>query len=208
MRFLVLTLVALAALAGCATGDRTRYDPPEVIEKAVYRHDGPPALTLYTMVNNRTGQGAHSSIMINGSQRVIFDPAGSVQHSAIPENGDVLYGITPRIAAFYASAHARETFHVVIQRIEVPAETAEMALQLAINNGAVPQAFCANATSNLLGQLPGFGSIRSTFYPLKLSKQFGALPGVTTRVLRENDADDKSVAIREFDAQQSTLEQQ
>ena len=201
MRYLVVMFAALLALAGCAD-DRTRFDPPEVVSQAVYRHDGPPALTLYTMVSNSTGQGAHSSIMINGSQRVIFDPAGSVSHPSIAENADVLYGITPRIADFYARAHARETYHVVIQRVEVPAETAELALQLAISNGAVAQAFCANATSNLLRKLPGFGSIKPTFFPLKLSAQFGALPGVTTRVLRENDADDKSVAIAEFDAEQ------
>lgn len=200
MRYLVFLCLSLLALAGCAD-ERTRFDPPEVIERAIYRHDGPPALTLYTMVSNATGQGAHSSIMINASQRVIFDPAGSVAHPAIAENGDVLYGITPRIADFYARAHARETYHVVIQRIEVPASTAEQALRLAIGNGAVSQAFCANATSNLLRQLPGFESIRPTFYPRKLSNQFGGLPGVTTRELRENDADDKSIAIAEFDKQ-------
>lgn len=198
MRYLVLVFVSLLALAGCSN-DRTRFDPPEVVAKSAYRHDGPPALTLYTMVSNRTGQGAHSSIMINASQRVIFDPAGSVAHSAIAENADVLYGITPRIADFYARAHARETYHVVIQRIEVPAEVAEEALRLAVANGPVAQAFCANATSNLLKKLPGFQSIRPTFYPLNLSEQFGRLPGVTTRVLRENDADDKAVAIAEFD---------
>ena len=57
--------------------------------------------------------------MINGSQRVIFDPAGTVRLSAVPERGDVLYGISPKVADFYARAHARETFHVVIQEIEV-----------------------------------------------------------------------------------------
>lgn len=200
MRILVGMMLALVVLAGCSD-DRTRFDSLEAVKKAAYRHDGPPALTLFTMVSNRTGSGAHTSLMINGSQRVIFDPAGSVEHSSIVERADVLYGITPRIADFYARAHARETYHVVIQRIEVPAATAEKALQLAIGNGAVGQMFCANSTSKILQQLPGFGGIKPTFYPLQLSKQFGALPGVSTRILRENDEDDKAKAIARYDAE-------
>ncbi|MGY3437834.1 MULTISPECIES: hypothetical protein [unclassified Marinovum] len=202
MKKLAAAFLGLALLGACgATSDRSRYDDPELVARAAYRHDGPPALTLYTMVNNRTGSGAHTSLMINGSQRVIFDPAGSVQHSSIVESGDVLYGITPRIEDFYARAHARETFHVVIQRIEVPAATAEKALQLAIANGAVGQAFCSQSTSQLLKQLPGFEGINATFFPVSLSEQFGNLPGATTRVLRETDADDKSQAIAAFDAE-------
>lgn len=164
-----------------------------------YRYDGPPALTLYTMVSNRTGGGAHTSVMINASQRVIFDPAGTVRHSAIAEHGDVLYGITPRIAEFYERAHARETYHVVIQRVEVSPEVAEQALRLAQARGTVGSAFCANATSTLLRQLPGFESIKTTFYPGNLQKQFEQIPGVTTRKLFENDSDDKNVAVAAFD---------
>ena len=63
--------------------------------------------------------------MINGSQRVIFDPAGTVRLNAVPERGDVLFGITPQVEDFYARAHARETYHVVIQEIDVTPETAE-----------------------------------------------------------------------------------
>lgn len=96
--FSVLTLVILA---GCGAGNDMRPDASaEVISSASYRHDGPAALTLYTMINNRSGAGAHSSVMINGSQRVIFDPAGTVRLSAVPERGDVLYGITPQVADF------------------------------------------------------------------------------------------------------------
>ena len=93
--FSVLTLVILA---GCGAGNDMRPDASaEVISSASYRHDGPAALTLYTMINNRSGAGAHSSVMINGSQRVIFDPAGTVRLSAVPERGDVLYGLTPQV---------------------------------------------------------------------------------------------------------------
>jgi hypothetical protein len=92
------------------------------------------------------------------------------------------------------------TYYVVGQRIEVSPEVAERAFQLALKAGPVAQANCTRATSRLLRQLPGFESLPQTWFPNKLSDAFGALPGVTTREYRENDADDKSVAAREIAA--------
>src|SRR6056297_3696828 len=198
--FRALIGVLVLALAGCGAGVDMRPDAsPEVISSASYRHPGPPALTLYTMINNRSGAGAHTSLMINGSQRIIFDPAGTVRLSAVPERDDVLYGITPGVADFYARAHARETYHVVIQRIEVSPAVAEQALSLAMSNGRVGSARCTVSTSGLLRQLPGFESIRSTWFPKNLMNQVEDLPGVTTTRLSENDDDDKSVAIAKFE---------
>ena len=195
-----LTGLLVLALAGCGAGADMRPDAsPEVISSASYRHPGPPALTLYTMINNRSGAGAHTSVMINGSQRIIFDPAGTVRLSAVPERNDVLYGITPGVEDFYARAHARETYHVVIQRIEVSPEVAEQALRLAIANGPVASAQCTLSTSALLRQLPGFESIGSTWFPKRLMEDFEDLPGVQTTRLFENDDDDKSVAIAQFE---------
>ena len=49
--FSVLTLVILA---GCGAGNDMRPDASaEVISSASYRHDGPAALTLYTMINSK-----------------------------------------------------------------------------------------------------------------------------------------------------------
>ncbi len=186
-------LAALIAVAGC-TGERV-YAPDEVILSSMYRHDGPPKLTLYTMVSNNTGSGAHSAIQINASQRVIFDPAGTFESSLIPERNDVLYGITPRIEDFYRRAHARSTYHVIIQEVEVPAAVAEQALRLAMEAGPVGSALCAQATSGLLRQLPGFEGIQSTWFPKNLSDQFGQYPGVTTERLFEDDDDDKTLEV-------------
>ena len=198
LRTAAACLLMALAVSGCGVPAEHEVSLDQALAKS-YRHDGPPALTLYTMVSNRTGGGAHTSVMINASQRVIFDPAGTVRHSGIAENGDVLYGITPRIADFYERAHARETYHVVIQRVEVTPEIAEQALQLAQARGTVASAFCANATSTLLRQLPGFEGIKTTFYPGNLQEQFAQIPGVTTRKLFENDSDDKNVAVAAFD---------
>lgn len=196
----ILAGLAMLALVGCGAGAELRPDAsPEVISSASYRHPGPPALTLFTMINNRSGAGAHTSLMINGSQRVIFDPAGSVRLSAVPQRGDVLYGITPGVADFYARAHARETYHVVMQTIEVSPEVAERALRLAIANGPVASAQCALSTAAILRQLPGFESIGSTWFPKRLMDDFAELPGVRTQKIFENDSDDKSVAIAQYE---------
>ena len=129
----IIVGLALLVLAGCAGGEGQRPEASlEIISSVSYQHGGPTALTLYTMINNRSGAGAHTSLMINASQRVIFDPAGSVRLSSVPVRGDVLYGISPTVADFYARAHARESFHVVFQRIEVPPALAELAMRLAM----------------------------------------------------------------------------
>ncbi|WP_323783705.1 hypothetical protein, partial [Leisingera sp.] len=161
---------------------------------------GPPALTLYTMINNRTGRGGHASLMINASERVIFDPAGSFYASVVPERNDVLYGITPAVEQAYRGAHARSTFHVVVQRIEVTPEQAQKAYRLAVANGPVPGAYCAQATIGILQQIPGFESLNRTFYPEKLSAQFGQLPGVVTERYYENDSADLQAGLAKGDA--------
>ncbi|MCH2094833.1 MAG: hypothetical protein MK160_06905 [Rhodobacteraceae bacterium] len=198
-RVFLTAALATTALAGCGSTPG-EYATDEEIAQYIYRHDGPPALTFFTMVNNRSGAGAHASMMINASQRVVFDPAGSLKVNVMPERNDVLYGITPRVAEFYERAHARETYHVVIQRIEVTAEVAEKALQLAQQAGPVAGSQCAASIAKLLQQLPGFEGIRNTLFPNNLREQIAALPGVSERVLYEDDADDKGLATAAFEA--------
>ena len=195
-----LATIGVLLLAGCAfPNDKLPDASQAAVQEAGYQHDGPAKLTLYTMINNRSGAGAHSSLMINGSQRVIFDPAGTVRLNAVPERGDVIFGITPQVEDFYARAHARETYHVVIQEIDVTPETAERAWQLALAHDPAASGFCAASTSAVLGQLPGFESIGRTFFPKRLMDDFESLPKVTTRRLFEDDDDDKSLAISQFE---------
>mgnify|MGYP000123375954 FL=1 len=177
------------ALAGCAAQKKPNADAP-TLAAARYVHSGPPALTLFTMVNNRTGSGGHTSLMINASERVIFDPAGSFYADVVPERNDVLFGITPGVVLAYRGAHARSTHHVVMQRLEVTPAQAQRAYELAVSNGRVPGAYCANSTSSILKQIPGLEGVQTTFYPVKLSEQFAALPGVvTTKYFEDDDAD-------------------
>lgn len=187
------------ALVACAAPQQPNADDA-TLQKVAYRHDGPPSLTLYTMINNRTGQGAHTSLMVNASERVIFDPAGSFYADVVPERDDVLYGITPAVERAYRGSHARSTHHVVVQTVEVSPEQAQLAYQLVTRNGRVAGAFCSNATSSVLAQIPGFESIETTFYPGKLSEQFAALPGVSTQVYRENDSADLKEGLEKNNA--------
>ena len=196
MRNVILAICTAFALTGCA-GERV-WAPDEAVAKASYRHAGPPRLTLFTMINNRTGAGAHTSLMINGSQRVIFDPAGSFKHETLPERNDVVFGITPPVADVYTRYHARETYHVKVQELDVSPAVAEAALRSVMSYGAVPSAMCARSTSTVLSGLPGFGRIQSTWYPVKLADQFGQIPGVRTQELYEYDSDDNSKVLRQW----------
>lgn len=195
---LLVALAAALAVAACSV-DQSPDSPPEAVAAAAFRSAAPPSLTVFTMINNRTGKGGHTALMVNGSQRVIFDPAGSFRDTRVVERGDVLYGITPGWLAAYKSAHARETHHVVSQEIRVSAAQAEQALRLVQENGSVPGAFCANATTGILARIDGFQNINSTFYPEKLMEQLSTFPNVTTTKLYENDSGDVVDAVQVVD---------
>ncbi len=188
-----------APLALAACGATPKWDSSEFIQSVAYRDPGPAYMTLFTMKNVDTDNGAHTGLMINASQRVIFDAAGTFGHESIPERNDVHYGINPQVAEFYISYHARATYYLLIQKKIVPDEVAEQAKQLVEQNGAVPKAFCTNHTSRAIAKLPGFETVRTSFFPDTLARQFGALPGVETSTYRENDSPDKEVAQAAYD---------
>ncbi|MCV2888099.1 hypothetical protein OE747_07085 [Ruegeria sp. XHP0148] len=185
-----MIVCALAVGTAACTRQSAPFADDATVAAVRYRDPGPAKLTLYTMVNNRSGAGAHTSLMINASERVIFDPAGSFWADIVPEQNDVLFGITPAVERAYRGSHARETHHVVVQELEVTPEQAEAAYRLARQMGPVPGAYCANYTAQLLQQIPGFSDIKVTFQPTKLADQFGSRPGaVTNRYYEKDDAD-------------------
>ena len=184
---LTLSLVALLGLAAC--GAQPVWAPEDQVQAARYSVEGPTYITLYTVVNKRSGSGAHSAILVNGSERVMFDPAGTWMHPKLPERNDVHFGMTDKALAFYIDYHARETYDVIEQRIEVSPDVAERALRAVKDYGAVPKAMCTNATSSILRSIPGFESMPATWYPKKLSTAFATLPGVVTRVITDDDDD-------------------
>ena len=203
MRHAFAGLFAFFLLAGCAA--ESIWAPDEFVQANIYRHDGPPRLTLFTMINNNTGAGAHASLMINASQRVIFDPAGSFKHERIPERNDVVFGITPAVADGYTRYHARETFRVRVQELDVSPELAEAVMRSAMSYGAVPPAQCSLSTSTILAEF--FPNIRRGWFPKKLADQFQDIPGVRSRTLREYDSDDNSKVLEDWDPDRFKAEQ-
>ena len=189
MRRHFLCLAAVAALSACGAAEPL-WAPQEAVNAARYVHPGPPAITLFTVISNRNGSGVHSGLMINGSQRIMFDPAGSWQLPRLAERNDVHFGITDKMVDFYIDYHARETFHMVEQTKIVSPEVAELVLQRAMAYGAVAKANCTNSISDILAGVPGFETLPQTYFPKKYMEAFRTLPGVTERKITDDDADD------------------
>ncbi|MDQ2066311.1 hypothetical protein Q9295_08000 [Xinfangfangia sp. CPCC 101601] len=186
-----LALFGLLTLAACGGVDNT-YAPQEKVDAARYVEGPPTYIVLYTGVNDRNGSGAHSALLINASQRVLFDPAGSYENPNVPVQGDVHYGITDAALASFTDFHARDTatekFHIIERKLYVSPQTAELILQRVQANGPVPKAQCANSISGILRGVPGFEGLKSSWFPIALGESFGKLPGVQTRkITEEND---------------------
>lgn len=191
---LIFALVVSLTLTACG-GDNI-YDSDDFVAAQRYSSANPPSITLVTVISTRGGGGAHSALVINASERVIFDPAGTFRHPNMPERHDVIFGATdPRLGA-YLSYHARVTYYVVVQEVIVTPQVAEMAYRAVLANGAVPKAHCANATSAILSTIPGFESVGQTWSPKRLMDDFGAIPGVSTREIHENDPDIRGVKVQ------------
>lgn len=183
----LLCLVLPLALAAC--GADPTWAPDAEVAQARYVSGEPPSLTLYTVINKRTGSGGHAALMIDASQRVLFDPAGTFRYAKAPLRNDVHYGITEQMRKLYIDYHARDTYDVLEQKVYVTPAVAEAAMQRAQGYGAVNKAFCGNSTSTILRGLPGFENIPRTFFPLKISKAFGEVPGVQSHLYKDGDPD-------------------
>lgn len=195
MRAFLFVLLLPLVLAACAA--ETVWAPDEAVARAAYRHPGPPTITLFTVISNASNAGGHSALMINAGQRVIFDPAGTWWHRAAPERNDVVYGITPTLLDFYIDYHARATYRVVTQTVEVRPEVAQRALQVAEAYGAVPKAMCGRSVSDVLNQVPGFETIPRTVRPKAIMEAFAALDGVRTDTIYDDDPDENETLLRE-----------
>ena len=189
MRRNIVVLALCAGLAACGAPE-PKWAPDADVAKARYVHSGPKSVTLYTVIHAQNGSGAHSGLMINGSQRIMFDPAGSWALPKLAERNDVHFGITEKMKNFYIDYHARETYYVVEQTKVVSPEVAEKLMKLAMANGAVAKAHCADSISKILMSVPGFETLTPTMFPKKLMTEFGKLEGVTERKITDDDADD------------------
>lgn len=187
-----------AALSACGADNIWASD--EALRSARYVAAEPPSITLFTVIGIPRGEGGHSALMINGSERVIFDPAGSWNHPRIPERRDVLYGITPNFKNFYIDYHARATYWVAEDTVIVSPNVAEQAIRSAQEQGPVNKSFCAVGTGSVLRRVPGFEGAPSGFSPIKLRDWFLTLPNVTSRRHQDGDpANNHDVLLRQKD---------
>ncbi len=173
-------------LSSCMKADYPRATEAEV-QRFVYRSDEPPSISLLSMISEKTGRSEHSGILINGSQRVLYDPAGSYWVRNRPRKDDIHYGMTDKWVRSYESFHARWSYFVRKQTKYVPLEVADRAIALSQQKGETYETQCASSASWVLRQLPGFGSIRQTMWPNQLLDDFSELPGLVTVEIHEDD---------------------
>ncbi len=176
----IFPFVAVAFLAACGADHKFASDAD--VAKARYSPGPPASITLITSINGRSGAGAHSALLINGSERVLYDPAGSweLKDGLAPERNDLHYGITPPVLATYLDFQASTVFHVIEQTILVPQSVADQAIAVSAAHGSAPKADCSQSISTILHQVPGFEAVGGSFFPKALSRNFGKLSGVTT----------------------------
>lgn len=179
----LLCVLSLFLLAACGADHKWASDAE--VARAVYSPGPPASLTVITSINTRSGAGAHSALLINGSQRVLYDPAGSWElgDGFAPERNDLHYGITQPVLDSYLTYQSSTVFEVVAQTIEVPLAVADQAIALSIKEGSASKAFCSNSVSNILGQLPGFASVRTVYFPKVLMREIAKLPGVEEKTI-------------------------
>ena len=125
--------------------------------------------------------------MINGTERLLYDPAGSWAHPAAPERADLHYGMTPTMLSFYVDYQGTAPFQLVEQTIYVTPEVAEQVRQAAITYGSADKATCTKAIGTILRGVPGFEGLPMTWYPKAMSRSFATLPGVQTQIVTSQD---------------------
>jgi len=184
----VISIISLVVLTACAGSERNAPIATAAdIQSAAYASPLPASITLMTMVKENGDFGEHTGILINTSQQVLYDPAGTFRHSTSPNARDVNYGMHPAMVEYYKSYHARRGYYVVAQEIQVTPEIAELIFQRAVAQGKTAKLRCAISASSVLNGIPMFSSIPTTYFPGKIMDAFAELPGVTTTYVYEDD---------------------
>ena len=180
----LLALMAAASLAGCEVYRPASHDD---IAAARYVSPEPPSVTLISMVNKSSGRSAHVGLLINASERVLYDPAGTFTHPDLPRRGDVHYGMTPRYVDYYERYHARFDYFVEAQKLPVSRAEADQILANAKAHGQSMKMTCAIDIADVLKPVPQFQDVPVSFFPEALRENFAARPGVQTRYVTESD---------------------
>lgn len=184
MRRALVALLAMAALSGCEV-----YTPasPEAIARARYESPEPPSVTLFSMVNTASGRSEHSGLLINGSQQVLYDPAGTFTHPDLPRAGDIHYGMTPRFVDYYERYHARFDYFVEAQKVPLSRAQADQIIANAQAEGQRMKMTCSLAVADVLRPVPPFESVRKSIFPEGIREDFDRVAGVEDSYVYEHD---------------------
>lgn len=180
----ILAVVLALSVAGCEI-----YQPasPDAIAAARFESDGPASITLLSMVNARNGRSAHSALLIDGSQVVLYDPAGTFTHPDLPRANDVHYGMSPRYVDYYERYHARFSHFVHRQTIAVSRAEADEAIARAEAEGKTAKMHCALAIAAVLQPMPRFDAVRASYFPEVVREDFARFDGVEEGFIYEHD---------------------
>lgn len=178
-------LAVTGAVSGCSS--TSVWAPDDAIQRARYVHSGAPSVTVFTVKNVGSDNGAHTGLLINARERILFDGAGSYSLNATPERNDVHYGMTPAAVDFYIDFHARSEYYVTSQHIFLPLASADAIYAAALQAGPVPNALCTTRTTQVLKAAPEFADVNQSFFPTTLERHISALPNVITRTFRDDD---------------------
>ena len=185
MRLAALAVLVLG-LAGC-DGARRAPAPDPVPPTARFAHDGPASVTLLTVKNAQAGMGDHAALLIEGSERVLYDPAGSFELPGVARRNDVLFGISPDVEQIYLGYHARATHDVVVRSLPLQrAEADALIAQVEARPPAQP-GFCAIRAGSALRSVPGLEGLSTSPWPRALGQSLEARPGVTKRRVTATD---------------------
>lgn len=184
MRRAVLGLSAVLALAGC---EFYRPASPDAINEARYVSEAPASVTLVSMVNSDTGRSAHAGLLVNGSQQVLYDPAGTFTHPDLPRRGDVHYGMTPRFVDYYERYHARFDYYVEAQTVPVSRAEADQIIANAEAHGQSMKMTCALAVADVLQPVPDFADVPHSVFPEAMRANFAARDNVQITYIRDSD---------------------
>ena len=181
----IIAISMMVVLSACADFEN---DDPAVVSSRMYVSEEAPFVALLTMVNESGDYGEHSGILINASQTVLYDPAGSFRYEEeLARSRDIHYGMSPRMVDYYKRYHARFGYYVVSQKIYITAEEAEALFREANRIGTTGQLRCGLSASSVLNSIPRFANIPTTYWPGKIMDAMAEVPGIETSYTREND---------------------
>ena len=181
----IIVISMMVLLSACADFEN---DDPAVVSSRAYVSEEAPFVALLTMVNENGNSGEHSGILINASQTVLYDPAGSFRYEQqLARSRDIHYGMSPTMVDYYQRYHARFGYYVVTQKIYISAEEAEALFRKANEIGTTGQLRCGLSASSVLNSIPRFANIPTTYWPGKIMNAMAEVSGIETSYTREND---------------------